>query len=84
MLSITLTYRHAAAPCPTPTGRTGETVVGGRKDTILPPPFCKLNSKPMLPFRCRRKAVSGAFAAAESHAPSQPMLRVHTNIYHSQ
>ena len=33
-----LTYRHAVAPCPTLTGRTGETVVGGRSGAISTPP----------------------------------------------
>ena len=39
MHRITLTYRHAAAPCPTLGGRTGETVVGGRSGAISTPPI---------------------------------------------
>lgn len=38
MNRITLTYRHAAAPCPTFGGRTGETVVGGRERGKKYPP----------------------------------------------
>jgi len=38
MHRITLTYRHAAAPCPTLGGRTGETVVGGKSGAISTPP----------------------------------------------
>lgn len=37
MHRITLTYRHAAAPCPTLRGRTGETVVGGKSGAISTP-----------------------------------------------
>ena len=39
MHRITLTYRHAAAPCPTLGGRTGETVVGGKSGAISTPPI---------------------------------------------
>lgn len=38
MHRITLTYRHAAVLCPTLTGRTGETVVGGKSGAISTPP----------------------------------------------
>ena len=39
MHRITLTYRHAAVLCPTLTGRTGETVVGGRSGAMSFPPI---------------------------------------------
>ncbi len=65
-------------------GDTVEAVLpGGRSEAKIPPPFIRHHRQPM-PFRCRRKAVSGAFVAAESHAPSQSLFCVHTNRYHSQ
>lgn len=80
MHRITLTYRHAAAPARhLQAGRVRPLLAVGA-ERFLPPPFIRLHRQPM-PFRCRRKAVSGASVAAESYAPSQPLLRVHTIVF---
>ena len=85
MLLHPLTYTREAASCPTFLGWTAEAVggaadgiSGGRDGMIFTPPFLRLYRTSM-PFRYRRKAASGASIAAKSYAPSQPLLRVHTN-----
>lgn len=79
MHRITLTYRHAAAPARHSEAGRVRPSLAVRAERFLPP-FIRLHRQPM-PFRCRRKAVSGASVAAESYAPSQPLLRVHTIVF---